>query len=29
MDRIMEIANKHNILVVEDAAPAIDSYYKG
>ena len=28
MDRIMEIANKHNILVVEDAAQAIDSYYK-
>ena len=29
MDRIMEIANKNNILVVEDAAQAIDSYYKG
>jgi len=29
MDRIMEIANIHNILVVEDAAQAIDSYYKG
>ena len=29
MDKIMEIANKHNILVVEDAAQAIDSYYKG
>ena len=29
MDRIMEIANKHKILVVEDAAQAIDSYYKG
>ena len=29
MDRIMEIANKHNILVVEDAAQAIDSYYRG
>ena len=29
MDRIMKIANKHNILVVEDAAQAIDSYYKG
>ncbi|MEY8708954.1 dTDP-4-amino-4,6-dideoxygalactose transaminase [Bacteroides faecichinchillae] len=28
MDRIMEIANRHNILVVEDAAQAIDSYYK-
>ena len=25
----MEIANKHNIFVVEDAAQAIDSYYKG
>lgn len=29
MDRIMEIASKHHILVVEDAAQAIDSYYKG
>ena len=29
MDLIMDIANKHNILVVEDAAQAIDSYYKG
>lgn len=29
MDRIMDIANRHNILVVEDAAQAIDSYYKG
>ena len=29
MDRIMEIAAKHNLLVVEDAAQAIDSYYKG
>ena len=29
MDRIMEIANKNNLLVVEDAAQAIDSYYKG
>lgn len=29
MDRIMEIANRHGILVVEDAAQAIDSYYKG
>ena len=28
MDRIMEIANKHNLIVVEDAAQAIDSYYK-
>ena len=29
MDRIMEIAEKHNLIVVEDAAQAIDSYYKG
>ena len=29
MDRIMEIAEKYNLLVVEDAAQAIDSYYKG
>ena len=29
MDRIMDIANRHNLLVVEDAAQAIDSYYKG
>lgn len=29
MDRIMEIAEKHNLLVVEDAAQAIDSFYKG
>ncbi len=29
MDKIMEIANKHNIFVVEDAAQAIDSCYKG
>ena len=29
MDRIMEIAEKHRLLVVEDAAQAIDSYYKG
>jgi len=27
MDAIMTIANKHNLLVVEDAAQAIDSYY--
>ena len=25
----MEIAERHNLLVVEDAAQAIDSYYKG
>ncbi len=29
MDKIMEIAQRHNLLVVEDAAQAIDSYYKG
>lgn len=29
MDRIMEIAEKHGLFVVEDAAQAIDSYYKG
>lgn len=28
MDKIMDIANKHNLLIVEDAAQAIDSYYK-
>lgn len=28
MDKIMEIAHRHNILVVEDAAQAIDSFYK-
>ena len=27
MDTIMEIANRHNMLVVEDAAQAIDSFY--
>lgn len=27
MDTIMEIANRHNLLVVEDAAQAIDSFY--
>lgn len=29
MDKVMKIAENHNILVVEDAAQAIDSYYKG
>lgn len=29
MDRIMEIANKYDLFVVEDAAQAVDSYYKG
>lgn len=27
MDTIMDIANRHNLIVVEDAAQAIDSYY--
>lgn len=29
MDKIMDIAHRHNLFVVEDAAQAIDSYYKG
>jgi dTDP-4-amino-4,6-dideoxygalactose transaminase len=29
MDPIMEIAAKHKLLVIEDAAQAIDSFYKG
>jgi dTDP-4-amino-4,6-dideoxygalactose transaminase len=29
MDSIMELANKYNLFVVEDAAQAIDSFYKG
>lgn len=29
MDSIMAVAEKHNIIVVEDAAQAIDSFYKG
>ncbi|MCF8185858.1 MAG: dTDP-4-amino-4,6-dideoxygalactose transaminase [Sulfuritalea sp.] len=29
MDRIMEIASRHNLLVIEDAAQAIMSSYKG
>ena len=29
MDAIMALAEKHHLLVVEDAAHAIDSYYKG
>ncbi len=29
MDSIMELAAQHNLLVIEDAAQAIDSYYKG
>jgi dTDP-4-amino-4,6-dideoxygalactose transaminase len=29
MDPIMKLAKEHNIIVVEDAAQAIDSFYKG
>jgi len=29
MDKIMSLAAKYNLLVIEDAAQAIDSYYKG
>jgi dTDP-4-amino-4,6-dideoxygalactose transaminase len=29
MDAIMGLAKKYNLLVIEDAAQAIDSYYKG
>jgi len=29
MDKIMELAEKYNLYVVEDAAQAIDSYYTG
>jgi dTDP-4-amino-4,6-dideoxygalactose transaminase len=29
MDVIMDLANKYKLLVIEDAAQAIDSYYKG
>lgn len=29
MDSIMDIAKRHNLNVVEDAAQSIDSYYKG
>ena len=29
MDAIMDIAHRHNLIVVEDAAQAIDSYYTG
>jgi dTDP-4-amino-4,6-dideoxygalactose transaminase len=29
MDIIMDIAQKYNLIVIEDAAQAIDSYYKG
>jgi dTDP-4-amino-4,6-dideoxygalactose transaminase len=27
MDKVMAIANRHNVIVIEDAAQAIDSYY--
>lgn len=29
MDKIMDIAHRHGLLVVEDAAQAIDAFYKG
>ena len=29
MDRIMEIADRHGLVVIEDAAQGIDSFYKG
>lgn len=29
MDKILAVAEKYNLIVVEDAAQAIDSYYKG
>lgn len=29
MDKILEIAKRYNLLVIEDAAQGIDSYYKG
>lgn len=29
MDAIIAVAEKHNLLVVEDAAQAVDGYYKG
>jgi dTDP-4-amino-4,6-dideoxygalactose transaminase len=29
MDRILDIARKNNLIVIEDAAHAIDSFYKG
>ena len=29
MDKIMDVAHRHSILVVEDAAQAVDSFYKG
>lgn len=29
MDKIMNLAEKYNLFVIEDAAQAVDSYYKG
>lgn len=29
MDKIMELASKYNLLVIEDAAQAVDSFYTG
>lgn len=29
MDAIMDLAERHNLIVVEDAAHSVDSYYKG
>lgn len=29
MDKVMALANKHNLIVIEDAAQAVDSFYKG
>jgi dTDP-4-amino-4,6-dideoxygalactose transaminase len=29
MDKIMDIASRHNLIVLEDAAQSIDAYYKG
>ncbi|MFD1334550.1 DegT/DnrJ/EryC1/StrS family aminotransferase [Oceanobacillus iheyensis] len=29
MDRVMEICNKHNVAVIEDAAESLGTYYKG
>ena len=29
MDKIMELAGRHGLFVVEDAAQAVDAYYKG
>lgn len=29
MDKIMDVAQRHNLYVIEDAAQAIDSYYTG